>query len=380
MATALALEELAAGCLGFANLLGVHGLALTTLGTTEDLDRLAEIGRALARAEGEGRAHLLSTALTEPGAGSDMEDKELMRVGDLSSEARPHPGGYVLNGRKVFISNGNLAEQHAVIMPLDRRRPVETMWVFLVDRRTPGLTIARVEHKMGQKVCPAAELVFEDCFVPEHRRLGARPFAERGVEMVFGATRAAGGACGAGAARGAYERALVYAERHVLHGRPLVEHGWVRSRLSEMRSNAMHARGIYIEAMMMNEMFGLARLLDPMEIDRIARFIPKAVLDRVPPSRMSGLLFGLEDLADVPQAEVDLASGYGAAAKVTGSELGMRNCELALEIYGADGLRHDHAVEKLYRDARLLQIYEGTNQLNSAEVFQRLVGRDHRGG
>ena len=375
-ATMMALEELSVGCLGLANLIAAHGLALCTIAGTGDVQRMAEVCRELVLSSANGRPALLSTALTEPSAGTDYEDEDLLRLARLSSEARPAPGGYILGGRKVFISNGSIAETHVVIMPTDRKRPVESLAAFLVRRGTPGLSVGRVERKMGQKACPAAELVFEDCFVPEDRRLVGAPVM-RALDLALGATRGAVGVFGAGVARAAFERALAYARTHEHEGRPLIEQQWAQFRLTEMRRNLMVARAAYVEAMLSNELFGLASLLRPNALERAARLLPDAVIDRLPVERVVGSrLVGeafARAIAHMSEAMIGVSSALGAHGKVTGTDMGMRNCELALDLMGEDGLRHDRGVEKLFRDARLLQIYEGTNQLNRMEVHKRLI-------
>lgn len=373
----IGLEELSAGCLGLANLISVHGLAVAAVASTGNLDGLRRVSEMLVEGERRGEPALLSTAITEPGAGTDAENADLLKVARLCCEARPVRHGYLLSGRKVFISNGSIAAAHVVMMPTDLGRPVETMEAFLVPARTEGLSIGRVEHKMGQRACPAAELIFEDCFVPERARLGGVPIARRGLELTLGATRVGVGVFGAGVALGAYRRALRYARTHRWRGDPLIDAQWVRFRLTEMRQNLMVARSAYVEAMLANEMFGLSGLMVPGPVERAIGALPNGVRDRLRVADLLGLA-GVRDsllrrIKAMPEDEVSLAAALGSHAKVTGSDMGMANCEIALDLMGADGLRHDRGMEKLYRDAKLLQIYEGTNELNRIEIHRRLV-------
>lgn len=377
----VALEELGAGCLGLSNLIGVHGLAIATVSATGDVGAMEKIARRLTDGEKRRRPHLLSTAITEPNAGTDVEDVELLRTARLTTEATPVKGGYRLNGRKVFISNGSIAGTHVVIAPTDRRNPVETTFAFLVGSDTPGFKVGRVERKMGQKACPAAELVFEDCFVPESARVSSAPLPGRRIELVLGATRGGVGAWGTAAARGAYERALAYSKSAKLGGKWLIDHQWVQIKLAEMLRNVMLARGAYVDAMLSNELFGLTALVSSGPLQDLMRKVPQRVLDSTPvqlllTSRRSRSLMQ-KAIAELPARDLDAASAHGSAAKVSCTDLGMQNCHLALQIFGADGLRHDRGIEKLYRDAKLLQIYEGTNQLNRIELYQRAVERDH---
>jgi len=380
----IGLEELGAGCLGISNLLGVHGLAIATVSATGDVSAMEKVCRLLTGGERAGRPHLLSTAITEPSAGTDVEDVDLLRKARLVSEATPVRGGYRLNGRKVFISNGSIAHTHVVILPTDKKRPVETTFAFLVEASTPGLSVGRVERKMGQKACPAAELVFEDCFVPESARISSKPMPGRGIELVLGATRGGVGAWGTAAARGAYERALDHARITKLGGRFLVEHQWVQIKLADMLRNVLLARASYVDAMLSNELFGLSRLASEGGMTEVQRLMPQTVLDSRPMRKLLTSRRAREGfqrrIAELETWEVDTASAYGSSAKVSCTDLGLANCHMALDIFGAAGLRHDRGVEKVFRDAKLLQIYEGTNQLNRLELYKRGVHRSGTAG
>src|SRR5690606_17106327 len=133
---------------------------------------------------------------------------ELLGRARISSEARQVPGGYLLSGTKRFISNGSVARWLTVLMPVDPKRPAETWTCFLVDARTPGFSVARAEHKMGQRACPAAELVFDQVFVPDHRVVGRVGDGAGATLTVLAASRPPVGAIATGIARGAYERLL----------------------------------------------------------------------------------------------------------------------------------------------------------------------------
>ena len=371
-------EEIAASCVGIANLIFVNCLALACVSATLDLKWLLEFADIVCESEKAGAPRLLSTAITEPGAGSDVEDGDLVRRADLCCHARPVPGGYVLNGRKVFISNGNLADTHIVIAPTDPKRPAETTHSFRVRTGAEGFSVGRVERKMGQKACPAAELVFEDCFVPEQDRMSRESVYERGIDLALGATRGGVGAFGAGVARGAYERALNHCRTHELKGQPMVEHQWVQFKLTRMLQNVMAARQSYLEALFSNEQFGLLYTINHPALARMDALLParvtrskafRRVLQKGP---MKNVLKKLGDSL-TPEA-MRRASRTGATAKVLGTDLGMENCSLAIDLMGSDGIRHDRGMEKLYRDAKLLQIYEGTNQINTREIYKSFLG------
>lgn len=374
----LCCEELSAGCLGIANLINAHYLAIfSVLGTfnVKWLERLAEM---VCEGERTGRPRLLSTAITEPGAGSDVEDEELVKRGDLCCEARPVKGGYLLNGRKVFTTNGSIAEAHVVVMPTDRMNPVETTHGFIVYTGTPGFRTGRIERKMGQIACPACELVFEDVFVPEDNRVSRDSIYKRSMELVFAATRGGVGVFGTGVARGAYERALHYCRTHELGGRPMIEHQWIQFKLTRMLKNVIAARNAYTEALQANEKYGLFRILGhPLLLKLDARVPAKLAKNRVFQKTLkSGMTTHLlrQWAGSITRPMQRTASRFNDDAKIIGADLGLENCYLAIDLMGGDGIRHDHGMEKLYRDAKLVQIYEGTNQINARDLYKCTVG------
>lgn len=378
-ATMVGCEEIASGCAGIANLIFVNCLALACVSATFDLKWLMEFADIVCESEKTGTPRLLSTAITEPGAGSDVEDGELVRRAEICCHARSVTGGYLLNGRKVFISNGNLADTHVVILPLDPKRPAETTHSFRVRTGAEGFSIGRVEHKMGQKACPAAELIFEDCFVPEEDRMSRESVYDRAIDLALGATRGGVGAFGAGVARGAYERALNHCRSRELNGRPMLEQQWVQFKLTRMLQNVMTARRSYLEALFSNEQFGLLYTSDHPALAKMDAILPERVTRSTAFRRLlqSGPMKNiLRKLGDSLTPEsMCRASRTGATAKVLGTDLGMENCFLAIDLMGCDGIRHDRGMEKLYRDAKLLQIYEGTNQINTREIYKGFLGQ-----
>ncbi len=378
-AALLACEEIAAGCLGIANLIYVNLLALCCVAATLNMKWIAQVADIVCSSEREGKPRLLSTGITEPGAGSDVEDDELVDQADLCCRARPVDGGYVLNGRKVFISNGSIADTHVVLMPLDPKRPSETTHCFVVRTGTPGFSIGRVERKMGQKACQAAELVFEECFVPDDHKISPESVYFRGIDLVLAATRGGVGAFGAGVARGAYERALHYCKTHTLAGKRMIEHQWVQFKLTKMLHNVLMARSMYVEALLANDQFGLAGLMRQPLLLWLDAALPSRITQRnqfrtMLSSRLTSTLM-LKAASSITRAMMGIGSRTGDAAKVLGTDLGLENCYLAIDLMGSDGIRHDRGMEKLYRDAKLLQIYEGTNQINTRDIYKWTVGR-----
>ena len=178
---AIVMEELCAACPGIANIFGAHalGIAPLLLDGPAHWDVLGEIADS-ARTD---KPILMACALTEPDAGTDVEDLDLLARARISSQARPVPGGYALSGVKRFISNGSVARWLTVLMPVEPSQPLATWTCFLVDSESEGFSVSRVEHKMGQRACHAAELVFEDVFVP-HDRVVARAGDGAGATLI----------------------------------------------------------------------------------------------------------------------------------------------------------------------------------------------------
>src|ERR1019366_9492795 len=168
---AVVMEELCDACPGIALIFGAHALGISPLllgGPSQWDGVLAE----LIASERTSQPQLMACAITEPEAGTDVEDPDLLRRARITSHARRVPGGFRLNGAKRFISNGSVARWITLLMPTDPRRPAETWTCFLLDTRSEGFTVSRVEHKMGQRACPAAELTFDEVFVPDERVVG----------------------------------------------------------------------------------------------------------------------------------------------------------------------------------------------------------------
>ena len=160
-------EEIAAIDPGFQGLMGGHQLGLVALGFSFNFKMFDWVADRITSAEKQGRPFLIDCAITEPTAGSDVEEEDLFPHADLSCRASRVPGGAVLNGRKCFISTSHLADYHLVIIPYDPKAPMDTMGMFLIPGDAPGFSLGVLEDKMGQKAGPAGELVFDDCFVPD---------------------------------------------------------------------------------------------------------------------------------------------------------------------------------------------------------------------
>jgi len=385
-------EELSSECVGLANVVGVHYLGVASLAATWNLAVCAKIFGEVIDAEKAGKPCLISLAITEPEAGSDAEEVELADVGRPRTRAVRKPGGYSLTGRKCFISNGHVATWTVVVTCEDPTNVSNTAIVLAVKTGAKGFTLGTQERKMGQKACVASELIFDEVHIPDEdvaldRRLTAgmarphRDIAQVALDYCVAATRAGVAAFAAGVANGAYHAAYEYArDKQLPDGGRFIELQWVQTGLADMARNASIARTVYLESTYANTMGGLYSALGSAPLLWLERLYPPAVLRvlAAKPVRSKALNKFVRDqfLGRYPVERQRMTSGLGSMAKVTASDLAVQNAHLAMDLLGSDALRHEYGIEKRLRDAKLLQIYEGTNQINRVNVFKCRVRED----
>jgi len=369
---------------GFSGLMGGHGLGLVALMLTFNFKMLDWVAQQIVKNENEGKPFLIDCAITEPTAGTDVEEEELLPHARLICEARRTNGGVVLNGRKCFISTGHAAVYHVVIIPFNRRDPLGSFGVFLVPGDTPGFSLGRIEEKMGQKAGPASELIFEDCFIPTDMVLADPEQVPAGapqrlLEGVLGITRIAVGAWATGIARGAFEKALAFAKTYRWKGKTVIQHQWAQEAITDMLMNVYMARSVYMEAthaLLSAKSSGLRGDIPWfMETDLFAKIYNSERMRKLRYSPWVRKLV-IKGFVNAPKEESQRIQFYASLAKVVGSDIGMDNCHRAIELMGEVGVRHDVGVEKLFRDAKLCQIFEGTNQLNRLNMFKHFLARD----
>ena len=258
---------------------------------------------------------LAAFALTEATAGSD--------AGAIKTTANPVAGGYVLNGTKQFITNGGEAEIYTVIALTDKTRGTRGASAFLVEKGTPGFSFGRKEKKMGIRASSTRELVFEDCLIPAENMIGREGMGFILTMKVFDCSRPGIGAQAVGLAQGALEAAVDYAQQRIQFEHPIISIQAVQHMLADM--------DIQVEA---------ARLL----VYAAARTIDSGAKNFTEESAM---------------------------AKVFASDMAMRVTTDAVQIFGGVGYMRDYPIEKMMRDAKITQIYEGTNQvLRNAIAFE----------
>jgi len=308
--SAIIAEELGAACVGISITILVNGLALTPIQIAGNEEQKTKFLRPVA----EG-AKLAAFCLTERQAGSD--------AGAIKTTALPDGDDFVINGQKCFITSGGLAEIMTVFALTDPDRGPRGLSAIVVPANTPGIRVTKVEDKMGQRASNTVELTFENVRVPQANLLGKRgrgfPIALNTLD--FGRSGVA--ALSVGVARAALEHATAYAKEREQFGAPIIMNQGVSFMLADMAMKVEAARLLTWQAAWL--------------ADKGAR-----------------------------------ATGKSAMAKCFASDAAMDVTTCAVQILGGNGYMRDYPVEKLMRDAKLLQIYEGTNQIQRMVIARRL--------
>jgi len=250
-------------------------------------------------------------ALTEPGAGSD--------AGAIQTTANETDTGYVLNGTKQFITNGEVAEIYTVLASTDPSRGARGLSAFIVEKGTPGFTFGKEENKMGIRASKTTELIFQDCEIPKENLLGRKGAGFLTAMKTFDHTRPGVGAQAVGIAQGALDEAIHYAKEREQFGKPITAFQGIQFMIADMATQIEAARAL---------VYATARMIDR----------------------------GVKNTAR-----------ESAMAKLFASDMAMKVTTDAVQVVGGYGYMRDYPMEKFMRDAKITQIYEGTNQI------QRLV-------
>ncbi len=318
--TLVAIEEISRACATSGLILAVQGLgsfALQLAGTEEQRDRY------LPRlASGE---WIPAYALTESDAGSD--------AAAMRTTARRDGDGYVLDGSKRFITNAGVAQLYTVFACTDPGAGHAGISCFMVEADTAGFEVARLEPKMGIKGSTTGELVFEGARVPASDLVGAEGEGFALAMRVLDRSRPGIAAQALGIAQGAVDHALAYARDREAFGQPIVRHQLVAAMLADMETRTQAARGL---------LYDVGRRLD------------------------AG--------ADGPAL-----TKAAAMAKLFCSDTAMAVTTDAVQILGGYGYIKEYPVERMMRDAKITQIYEGTNQIQRL-VIAREMAREPRDG
>lgn len=300
----LAVEEMSRICLGIATSYAATGLGahpIMLFGSPEQKRKyLPDI------ASGK---KLAAFGLTEAGAGSD--------AGSIRTTATRAEGGYLLNGTKQWITNGGEAEVYTVIAMTDRTKGARGASAFILDKGMPGFTFGKKENKMGIRASATRELVFQDCFVPRENLIAKEGMGFIVTMRTFDRTRPGVGAQGVGLAQGALDEAVKYAREREQFGKKIISFQAVQHMLADMATLVEASRAL---------VYAVSRYIDQSKN-------PKEI------SKVSGM------------------------AKVFSSDTAMKVTTDAVQIFGGYGYMKEYPVEKMMRDAKILQIYEGTNQI-----------------
>ena len=256
-------------------------------------------------------------AITEPGAGSD--------AAGIQMRATQHGDEWVLNGQKCYITNGSWASWYVVFATVDTALRHKGIMAFVVDRDTPGLSVGKKERKLGQRASDTSTILFEDVKVPSANVLAPAGQGFRLAMQTFDRTRPDIGAAACGLMRRCLDESLGYARERETFGVPIHQHQMVQRILADM--------AIRYEA---------TRLL----VHKAAWMID----------------------------EGDSSSLVASFSKAFGADSAMQTAVDAVQVFGGAGYMREYPVEKLMRDAKILQIYEGTSQIQRMVIARRLIG------
>jgi acyl-CoA dehydrogenase len=302
-------EELAWGCSGISLTITINNLAaLPVIIAGNEAQKQTYLGRL---ADGK----LAAYCVTEPGAGSD--------VAAIKTSARREGDSYVLNGTKTFITGATVADWYTIFAYTDPDKRYNGMSAFVVDRTSPGLSVGKPFEKLGQRASDTAEVVMDNVRVPAENLLGEAGDGFKIAMKVFDRSRPGIGAISVGIARRAMEEAIKYAsERHTM-GKPIFQHQAIGHMIADMAMQIEAARMLVWRSAWLN---------------------------------------------DRGQASVIEAS----MAKAFAADMAMKVCTDAVQVFGGYGYINEFPVEKLMRDIKICQIYEGTSQIQRNIIVREL--------
>jgi acyl-CoA dehydrogenase len=378
---ALAVEELCSACGGIGLALAAHSLGVAPVIASGAMAHWDTVLHEIVEEERKGNPVVMAYAITEPSAGTDVEEPEYLDVAKIGMEAKKVKGGYLLNGRKCFISGGSEAKYFTVTAATDRSRPLDTWTTFLVEREMEGFSTPRVELKMGQRACHAAELLFEDVFVPDSHVLGYEGDGmANGILIIMAASRGPVGAIATGIARGAYEHFLEWA-RERSNGKRPIDEDRIRMSLVDMLAMIQENRGLYLNHSLGGDALFRNAFTHPLFLS--AFLIPHRIRASRPYSAFLNSYYGKAFVNVlfryfIKDDDVTDVLAKASLAKFSCADNAMELTSRALELMGTVDSEHRRWVEKSFRDAKLTQIYEGTNQLNRLVVYNTEIAKTLR--
>lgn len=308
----VAVEELSRACLGVSTTYAANALGtypILLFGSDEQKKKFLPDIASGKR--------LVAFGLTEANAGSD--------AGGIQTTARLQGNEYVLNGTKQWITNGGDADIYTIIAMTDRTKGPRGASAFVVEKGTPGFSFGKKENKMGIRASSTRELIFDNCKIPKDNLIGKDGAGFLVAMKTLDNSRTGVGAQGVGVAQGAFEEAVKFAKQRVQFGHPVITFQAVQHMLADMATSVEAARAL---------------------VYAVARFIDSGAKD---------------------------VSKESAMSKVYATDVAMKVTTDAVQVMGGSGYMKEYPVEKMMRDAKILQIYEGTNQIQRNVIGQALI-------
>ncbi|QPC47746.1 acyl-CoA dehydrogenase [Mangrovibacillus cuniculi] len=312
VAYCIAVEELSRVCASTGVTLSAHtslaGWPLYKFGTEEQKQKFL-------RPMAEGKV-IGAYGLTEPGSGSD--------AGGMKTNARKVEGGYILNGSKIFITNGGIAGIYIVFAVTDPELRQRGTTAFIVESDTKGFSVGKKEKKLGIRSSPTTEIVFEDCFIPEENRLGEEGQGFKIAMMTLDGGRNGIAAQAVGIAQGALDASIAYAKEREQFGKPISANQGIAFKLADMATTIEASRLLTYQAAWLES---------------------------------EGLPYGKES----------------AMSKLMAGDTAMNVTTEAVQIFGGYGYTKEYPVERYMRDAKITQIYEGTQEIQRLVISRMLT-------
>jgi len=307
----LAVEKLGEACIGVATSFAASGLGaypILLFGSEEIKHKYLP--------QIAGGKKLAAFGLTEPGAGSD--------VSGIKTRAQKDGDHYIINGSNQWITNGGEAEIYSILAITDRSKGPRGASFFVVEKGDPGFSFGKKEKKLGIRASATRELIFEDCRIPEDRLIGREGMGFIIAMKTFDKSRPGIAALAVGLAQGALDIAVEYARKRVQFDKPIISFQAIQHKLADMATKTEAARAL---------LYSIARYMDtePREVSKVS-----------------------------------------AMSKVFAGDVAMEVATNAVQVLGGYGYMQDYPVEKMMRDAKILQIYEGTNEIQRNIIGQEL--------
>ena len=306
------LEEMAIADAGFATTISASGLGMKPVliaGNEEQKKKVCEIVL---------NGGFAAFALTEPGAGSDASAGKTTAVKDGDS--------YILNGRKCFITNAEVADVYLITAMTDKEAGVKGISMFLVEKGTPGLSTGNHEDKMGIRTSNTADVVLEDCRIPAANLVGKEGEGFKIAMKTLDQARTWMGCVATGIAQRALDEAIAYTKERKQFGKPIIKNQAMQFKFADMQIKIETARQM------------VAHSLTKMDM---------------------GLNYSMES----------------AIAKCYASDIAMQVASDGIQAFGGYGYSREYPVEKLLRDAKIFQIFEGTNEILRIVVSNNIIGK-----